>query len=587
MKWFPFLTPIALLLAAYVAVPANGIPNCPYPGPAFPKPTALASSDIIKTAIANLTATFDARGMDPSTNPNGTSWSIQVFSASDPDEDEPVWSHYHTATDLLAADTPGVKSIDGSTVYRLGSVTKIFTILTFLIEAGDTYWNTPVTQWVPELELLAGKAQYDPVMNVDWDSITLQDLASHMAGIVRDYAIEGELTQEHNQTVLESQGFPPAPMNETPVCGEAIRCTRAQFFTGLGNVPPSFSPSWTTGYSNAGYQILSYALEAITRKKYPEMLQADIIDKLGLEHTFYQKPDDKLGVIPQGQEDNWSFSIGEASPTGNMYSSVGDLSRLGRAIFRHTLLPPAQTRRWLKPTALTSDIHEGISSPWGIRRIPLSDGSRVVDAYSKAGSINVYMSLLVLLPDYDVGITALLAGGWPGNSNWDIADAIGTVLLPALEEAAREQAEVSYAGTYTANDGLNSSLVLSTDPSRPGLGIEQWISNGTDMIPIAVRYTLNYNVTAPAIRLYPAGLETQPQGQQGTRKIAFKAVVENLDLEDHSGDMFSTNCGTWVSQTTAVYADMPLDQFVFTVPRDGKAVSVVPLALRTRLHREE
>ena len=80
----------------------------------------------------------------------------------------------------------GVKSVDGNSVYRLGSVTKIFTILTFLIEAGDIYWNTPVTQWVPELELLAGKAQYDPIMNVDWDSITLQDLASHMAGIVRD-----------------------------------------------------------------------------------------------------------------------------------------------------------------------------------------------------------------------------------------------------------------------------------------------------------------------------------------------------------------------------------------------------------------
>lgn len=44
------------------------------------------------------------------------------------------------------------------------------------------------------------------------------------------------------------------------------------------------------------------------------MLQADVINKLGLKNTFYQKPDDKLGVIPQGQEDNWSFSIGEASP---------------------------------------------------------------------------------------------------------------------------------------------------------------------------------------------------------------------------------------------------------------------------------
>ncbi|KAI1804479.1 beta-lactamase/transpeptidase-like protein [Daldinia bambusicola] len=570
MKSLPFLTLVTLLFGVYVVGPVNGIPNCPYPGPAFPKPTALASSDIIKTAIANLTATFDARGMDPGTNPNGTSWSIQVFSASDPNEDEPIWSHYHTATDLLAADTPGVKSIDGNTVYRLGSVTKIFTILTFLIEAGDTYWNTPVTQWVPELELLAGKAQYDPIMNVDWDSITLQDLASHMAGIVRDWFPAS--TSERNAHMWR------------------------EFFSGLGNVPPSFSPSWTTGYSNAGYQILAYALEAITQKQYANMLQADIIDKLGLEHTFYQKPDDTLGVIPQGQEDNWAFSIGEASPTGNMYSSVTDLSRLARAIFRHTLVPPAQTRRWLKPTALTADLREGVGSPWGIRRIPLTDGSRVVDAYSKAGSINVYMSLLVLLPDYDVGVTALLAGGWPGNANWDMADAIGAVLVPALEDVARAQADASYAGTYTADttgeDGrgqqINSSLVLTTDPTRPGLGVERWISNGTDMLPVAVRYTLNYNVTAPAIRLYPTGVETgELEGQPGVRKVAFKAVVENLDLEDQGADMFSTNCGTWVSQTTAVYADMPLDQFVFTVEGDGRAVSVVPLALRTRLRREE
>ncbi|OTA86915.1 hypothetical protein M434DRAFT_81710 [Hypoxylon sp. CO27-5] len=579
----PALFPVAalLLLPTQAVLPVVGIPNCPYPGPVFPKPTALASSQAIKTAIANLTATFDSRGMNPATNPNGTSWSIQVFSASDPDENTPVWSHYHTATDLLTSSTPGVKSVDGDTVYRLGSVTKIFTILTFLIEAGDTYWNTPVTQWVPEIELLSGKAQYDPIMNVDWDSITLQDLASHLAGIVRDCE-HPFVERPYNAHALVSEAH--TPIQRSLSGGRDIRKKEEEeFFTGLANVPPSFAPSWTVGYSNMGYQILAYALEAITQKRFPNMVQSDIITKLNLSHTFYQKPDDALGVIPEGHEEDWGFSIGEASPTGNMYSSVGDLSRLGRAIFRHTLIPPAQTRRWLKPTALTADIHEGISSPWGIRRIPLTDGSRVVDAYSKAGSINVYMSLLVLLPDYDVGITALLAGGWPGNSNWNIADQIGKILLPALEEAAREEADANYAGTYTAADEeLNSTIVLSTDPTRPGLGIDKWVSNGTDMIPVAVRYTLNYNVTAPAIRIYPTGLESKAAAD-GTRKVAFKAVIENLDLTDHSNDMFSTNCGTWVSQTTAVYADMPLDQFVFTIGVDGKAVSVQPLALRVTL----
>lgn len=273
-----------------------------------------------------------------------------------------------------------------------------------------------------------------------------------------------------------------------------------------------------------------------------------------------------------------------------MYSSISDISALGRAIFRNTIIPAKQTRRWLKPVATTADINEGLSYPWGYRRIALGPAgsglaNRIVDAYSKAGSINKYASLLVLLPDYDVGFDALLAGNWPGNANWGMADVVGPILLPALEAAAREQADALYAGTYRSSS-LNSSITLSTDPEKPGIGIDRWVSNGTDMVAVAVRYTLNYNVTGPSIRLFPTGLESGGGGGGGERKVAFKAMIEDTQKEDHGDRMFSTNCGTWVSQTVAVYADYPLDQFVFTLGDDGKAVSVVPLALRTPLLKE-
>ncbi|TGJ83118.1 hypothetical protein E0Z10_g5641 [Xylaria hypoxylon] len=271
-----------------------------------------------------------------------------------------------------------------------------------------------------------------------------------------------------------------------------------------------------------------------------------------------------------------------------MYSSISDISSLGRAIFRNTVLTAAQTRRWLKPAATTADIYEGLSYPWGYRRIRLGrEGSglanRVVDSYNKAGSINQYASILILLPDYDVGFDALLAGGWPGNMNWNMADTIGPILLPALEAAAREQANDKYAGTYSAGGSVNSSITLSTDPEKPGLGIDRWVSNGVDMIPIAVRYALYPGVKGPSIRLFPTGLESG--GSSSSKKIAFKAMIENTDNTDHSSSMFSTNCGTWVSQTVTVYADYPLDQFVFTIGSDGKAQSVVPLALRTSLSK--
>ncbi|KAI8631782.1 beta-lactamase/transpeptidase-like protein [Xylariaceae sp. FL1651] len=571
----------ALLLTWLFASLALSIPNCPFPGAAFPKPTNLASSSTVQAAVKNLTAAFQTYDSNPYNNPGGTSWSLQVFSAS---SDSPLWEHYHTATNL--ADV----SVGPDTIYRLGSLTKIYTMLTFLAEAGDSYLNSPVTKYVPELQQLAAKAQSDPVMNVDWDSITLGNLASHMAGIMRDYAIEGELTQENTQSVLMSQGFPAAPAASTPYCGEAVSCSRAQLFAGLANTPPSFAPSQTPAYSNLGFQLLAYALENITKRSFAQMLQTDIIHKLGLNHTYYvQVPPHQLGVVPPGNELGWNYSLGESSPTGNMYSSISDLSALGRAIFRNSVLSAVQTRRWLKPAATTAEIYEGVSLPWGYRRVPLGAPgtgleNRIVDAYSKAGSINQYASLIVLLPDYDVGFAALLAGGWPGNANWDMADAIGPILLPALETAAREQADGMYAGTYRAAGSLNSSITLSTDPQKPGLGVDHWVSNGTDMIPVAIRYTLNYNVTGPSVRLFPTGLESGAAG--GGTKVAFKAMIENTDAPDRRDKMFSTNCGTWVSQTVAVYADYPLDQFVFTIGSNGKVVSVEPLALRSTLEKQ-
>ncbi|KAI0514705.1 beta-lactamase/transpeptidase-like protein [Xylaria bambusicola] len=585
------------------AIIVSGLPNCPFPGAAFPKPTNLAASPTIQAALANLTTAFETYDETSSNNPNSTSWSIQIFSAS---SDEPLWEHYHTAQNLPEQEETANFTVGADTIYRLGSLTKIFTIMTFIAEAGDTRWNDPVTKYIPALKALAAKAQEDPVMNVDWESVTLGALASHMAGIMRDYALEGELTQEHNQTMLIGQGFPPAPLNEVPFCGEVIPCTRAQLFAGLSIIPPSFAPSQTPAYSNLGYQLLAYALEGITGKPFAQMLQTEILQKLGLNHTYYLRtPPAELGVIPPGNEMGWNFSLGEASPTGNMYSSISDLSRLGRAIFRSTILSPAQTRRWLKPVATTSDLSEGLSYPFGYRRIPLGTATshaglthRIVDSYNKAGSINKYASLLILLPDYAVGFAALLAGDWPGNANWDMADVIGPILLPALESAAREQAEGIFSGTYTASH-VNSSLVFSTDPEKPGLGLEKWISNGTDMIPVAGTYTLGSSSRA-SIRLFPTGLETTSiptnENENGSekkkkKKIAFKAMIETADKKDHSNSMFSTNCGTWVSQTVAVYADYPLDQFVFTVAvaEDGgeeEAESVMSLALRTALVRE-
>jgi len=268
-----------------------------------------------------------------------------------------------------------------------------------------------------------------------------------------------------------------------------------------------------------------------------------------------------------------------------MYSSVADISALGRSILKSTLLRPAQTRRWLKPAALTSEPVAGVGYPWGVRRItlPEANGKRTADAYNKAGRVGYYGSLLNLLPDWDVGFSIVIGGpSIPGNMNFNLADIVGEQLVPAFEAAARENADATYAGTYR-DEAANSSMRVTTQPDRPGLGIEQWVSNGTDMAYVAVALQGQYTPVQPTIRLYPTGLETTRP--DGSKRVAFKATFEDLQAPARPNSMFSTDCGTWVGLTAVTYGSMPLDQFAFEMDANGKVVSIEPIALRANLRK--
>ena len=89
---------------------------------------------------------------------------------------------------LDAVNSTGTREVDGSTVYRLGSVTKIFTVLTWLAEVGDEHWFVPITNFVPELRDIQerSRGEGDAIRYTDWDAVTVGALASQMSGIPRD-----------------------------------------------------------------------------------------------------------------------------------------------------------------------------------------------------------------------------------------------------------------------------------------------------------------------------------------------------------------------------------------------------------------
>ncbi len=180
--------PQILTLLALPITLSSAKKNCPLYGPQFPKTRNLLQQPGLQSAAKILDDVF-TQYIDHSntTGSEAFSYSVEVFSGND---DAPLlWSHHWTATNLKYFNSTGVIHVDENTVYRIGSITKIFTVFAFLATVGDGIWNDPVTKYLPEVaELAAARKdrEEDPIFEVDWDEITVGSLASQTSGLMRD-----------------------------------------------------------------------------------------------------------------------------------------------------------------------------------------------------------------------------------------------------------------------------------------------------------------------------------------------------------------------------------------------------------------
>ena len=76
---------------------------------------------------------------------------------------------------------------------------------------------------------------------------------------------------------------------------------------------PSFN---TPVYGNVPFQILAYALEAITQKPYADIFDSSLRKPLGLSRTSLEPPQDAdNALIPGGKSESWwDVSMGDGSP---------------------------------------------------------------------------------------------------------------------------------------------------------------------------------------------------------------------------------------------------------------------------------
>ncbi|KAJ4859333.1 beta-lactamase domain-containing protein [Trichoderma breve] len=555
-------------------------------GPSFEPPTHLSTQALIQEAASSIQKSLNrairtGKSRYGNFNSSTTSFSLTAVSQQEP---APIIDFHHTSG-FLNVSAGSTSKVTADTVYRIGSVSKLFTVYSLLLNNGISYWNRPITDFVPELRQAVQHPLYKSsvIDSVQWDQVTVGALASQLSGMGRDYN-SGDLSVQ--DFPAKEAGLPPLPPQDIPTCGindGQLPCPRKEYFAGLVQRHPVFPLYSKSMYSNAAYRILAYMLEEITGKSYDEVVRNDVFQPLGMKHSSSLPPSHNgAGVIPDGDA-GWDRVYGDEVATGGLLSSTNDLVKFGRAIFANKQLSSMETLRWMKPASLTSSQSISVGAPWEIVRTQsdITTG-RIVDLYTKSGGVGAYNSLLILIPDYQVTL-AILAAGPDSAAALQVATEIAIqTLVPALEKAAKAESCRKHCGKYAPAGAENnsSSLVLTVDDG-PGLLLKEWIHQGHDIIAAGQAYA---NATRGgrinAVRLFPTGLQT---GSEAAYRALFETIPYQYNPSVHM--VFDPTAGMWGTPDQLMYGGIAADDFVFHLDAGGSSAAVQPRVLREVYNR--
>ncbi|KAF4451531.1 Beta-lactamase-like protein 2 [Fusarium austroafricanum] len=582
--------PTLFTLAAGLHQVVEAAPHyCPPNGPVLPAPRQPSQHPAVKFALDAITSTI--KEQVGSFNVSGVSIGIQSIY-----EDKPMLDFHHTPPKVNPK--LGAKKVDINTVYRLGSISKVFTVLAALQlqEDGVLNMDDPVTKWIPELANNYGSSHRDELNTFQWNDITVGDAAAHLAGLGSD------MTNDITALPFDWQklGLPKVPArNKAPSCkgaaeGSPICTKQGEFAIHLSPVimankkdfinvfknyrPPVYNPGQSPLYSNAGISLVGLVVEAASNKTFDAAINDMILKPLGLRRTYtgIVSESNKNMFIPAGSAD-WNQDIGVLGPSGEFGASTSDLLKFMTGILDNKAMSASATRRWLKPNTFISTWAASVGSPWEIYRVDnLTSDGRIIDIYTKAGEISSYHSFMTMLPEFGLTISFLSAG--PEVSPYlSYLTSLNIVegLIPVMDMAARDEAKARFAGKYI-DKKTGSEVILSLDQG-PGLVLSNWTARKFDVLPNINRFQPgNYNSTADSglksLRMYPTGIENKA-------RAAWRAVIpsitdEQAEMLQNLTKVQGVTCITWHTQDRPSYNEFAIDHFEFKYGEDGSAVSI-------------
>lgn len=262
----------------------------------------------------------------------------------------------------------GKAKADAETIYRIGSITKVFTAVMIwqLIEEKKLTLETPLSRFFPNIP--------------NADKITVAHLLSHTSGL-HDYS--------------EGVSYDPADASAWIYRPQ----TTAGLVARIAALKPDFAPGERRRYSNTNYTLLGYIIEAVTRSTYGKQLDKRIAGKLGLKRTRYDGKIEARGNEAYSyvyNEGKWNKNPGQelsvAGGAGGIVSTTREMAKFINALSAYKLISRNSLDKMTTPfDAKLPDSHLGIAQ-FTLRGIDKK-------AISKQGGIDAFTSDIVYVPE--------------------------------------------------------------------------------------------------------------------------------------------------------------------------------------------
>jgi CubicO group peptidase (beta-lactamase class C family)/D-alanyl-D-alanine dipeptidase len=315
---------------------------------------------------------------------------IPALSIALVDDQKIIW-----ARGFGLADPEKKKPASADTVYRVGSVSKLFTDLAImqLVERGELRLDDPVRMVLND---------FRPVNPFDKE-ITLRQLMSHRAGLVREPP--------------EGNYFDPSM--------PSLQRTVAS----LNRTRLVYAPESRTKYSNAGIAVVGLVLEQTQKERFPAYLSRTLLQPMGMTSSSFEPEPALARRLAKGVMWTYhgrefpapTFELGIA-PAGSLYTTVKDLSRFLSVLFAggRTRDGAIVSRKTLETMWTPQFAKKGTKTGFGIGfAIRPFEGRRRI---GHGGAVYGFSTELAALPKDKLGVVVISARDVTNSVTRRIAD---------------------------------------------------------------------------------------------------------------------------------------------------------------------